>query len=124
LTMTDEEYFKEIYNPTHKDFPELLSEEESDRLDNFRTFVDAKDNRAAALEFAKKVRGIVYTQIDTDSPPPDEHTPAPIAYDRGLHLVNRTGVYAVVWKPLCRMCHHTKNAPREQHPSCNCSCHR
>ena len=48
------------------------------------------DERAAAAErHAKDVGGRVYTQVDVDGG-------TGIAYELGLHLVNRTGVYAVV----------------------------
>ena len=41
----------------------------------------------AAMAHAKMVGGAVYTQVDGDD--------GGIVYERGLHLVNRTGVYAV-----------------------------
>lgn len=87
--MTDEEYIKEIFEPTSMSFPELLTIEESDDLENFKTFTEHDDNRRAAIEFAKRVGGIVYTQIDGDD--------GSVAYDRGFHLVNRTGIFAVTW---------------------------
>lgn len=47
------------------------------------------DERAAAAErLAGELGGAVYTQVDVDGTPD-------IAYLRGLHRVNRTGVYAV-----------------------------
>ena len=48
------------------------------------------DERAAAAKaYAEAIGGMVYTQVDTSEGDG-------IAYERGLHLVNRTGVYAVV----------------------------
>ena len=47
------------------------------------------DERAAAAKaYAEAIGGMVYTQVDTSEGDG-------IAYERGLHLVNRTGVYAV-----------------------------
>ncbi|MFH1820909.1 MAG: hypothetical protein ABH852_00480 [Methanobacteriota archaeon] len=91
MKMTDEEYIKEIFEPNSRSFPELLTIEESDDLENFKTFAweGSDGNRRAALEFAKRVGGIVYTQIDGDD--------GSVAYDLGFHLVNRTGIYAVTW---------------------------
>lgn len=49
---------------------------------------DTVEERAAAAERrAKAIGGEVYTQVDADN--------GGIAYERGLHLVNRTGLYAV-----------------------------
>lgn len=122
MGMTYEEYIKKIYNPQYHGFPEVLDvsrkNDETATLENFKIFVDAKDNRQAAIDFAIEVEGIVYTQVDTDSPRGD------IAYERGFHLMNRTGIYAVAWRNLCRFCYHNKNLPRELHPDCRCSCHR
>ena len=115
--MTDEEYIREIYDPNHKGYPEVLALDEADEFENFETFTEEEDNLKAAIEFAKKVRGIVYTQVDGDD--------GSVLYDRGFHVVNRTGVYAVAWKPKpCRFCFHPKNSPQEQYPECRCSCHR
>ena len=48
------------------------------------------DERAAAAERrAKEVGGVVYTQVDVDGG-------SGIAYELGVHRVNRTGIYAVV----------------------------
>ena len=53
------------------------------------------DERAAAAErLAKDVGGAVYTQVDADG------GGGGISYEKGLHLVNRTGVYAVV-RSMC-----------------------
>ena len=50
----------------------------------------AIEERAAAAErIAGEIGGVVYTQVDLDGDRPG------IAYERGLHTVNRTGVYAV-----------------------------
>ena len=89
--MTDEEYIEKVYNSIYKDYPEVLTLDESDRFENFETFTKEEDNRKTAIEFAKKVSGIVYTQVDGDY--------GSVVYDRGFHIVNRTGVYAVAWKP-------------------------
>lgn len=77
------------------DFPEVLTIDETHELPNFETFVngDVDGPAKAAYEFAKKVCGVVYTQVDVDAPWPDD-----IAYVKGFHLVNRTGVYAVAWR--------------------------
>ena len=49
---------------------------------------DSVEERAAAAERrAGEIGGVVYTQVDADN--------GGIAYERGLHLVNRTGLYAV-----------------------------
>lgn len=54
------------------------------------------DERARAAEaHARLIGGAVYTQVDDDN--------GGIAYERGLHLVNRTGVYAVARLRACRI---------------------
>ena len=117
MEMTHEEYIKKVYNLKHKTYPETLTPDEADEFENFKTFTDEADNQQAAIEFAKRVFGIVYTQVDGGD--------GSVLYDRGFHLVNRTGVYAVAWKPkLCRFCHHPKNSPQQRYPKCRCSCHR
>jgi len=119
MRMTDEQYVEKVYNSNHKNYPEVLTLDEADEFENFKTFTNEGpyNNLRAAVEFAKKVSGIVYTQVDGDD--------GSVLYGRGFHLVNRTGVYAVAWKPkLCRFCHHPKNSPQQRYPKCRCSCHR
>lgn len=54
------------------------------------------DVRAQAAEaHARLIGGSVYTQVDDDGG-------SGIVYERGLHLVNRTGVYAVARLHACR----------------------
>ncbi len=48
------------------------------------------DTAKAVQKYADKINGIVYTQID------NEDEPGHISYERGMHLVNRTGVFEVV----------------------------
>ena len=45
-----------------------------------------------ALKVRKKVKGILYTQVDTESSDPEKT----VMYIKGNKLVNRTGMYAVV----------------------------
>jgi hypothetical protein len=84
-----------VYNKLkYGDFPNVLSIEETFDLPYFRTFSDgdADDNAMGACKFAKRVDGVVYTQVDADAPFPND-----IVYLKGFHLVNRTGIYAVAW---------------------------
>lgn len=77
-------------------FPETLTLVETDELTNFKIFgifTHMHEPLKAACKFAKKVGGVVYTQIDVDAPRPND-----VVYERGLHFVNRTGVYAVAWR--------------------------
>jgi len=85
-----------VYNKLkYGDFPDVLSIEETYELPYFKTFSDgdANDNARDAHEFAKKVDGVVFTQVDADAPFPND-----IVYLKGFHLVNRTGIYAVAWR--------------------------
>jgi hypothetical protein len=78
-----------VYNKLkYGNFSETLTLDEADKLQTFETFGDPHE----AYEFARRVNGVVHTQVDWDAPYPDD-----IGYERGFHMVNRTGVYAVAW---------------------------
>jgi hypothetical protein len=49
--------------------------------------VEIFENLSDAKECAKIIHGHIYTQVDGDTD---------IVYSKGVHFVNRTGVYAVV----------------------------
>ena len=66
--------------------PEHLSSADSDRYE-WAYYGDDRDN---AYRAAAKTSGQVYTQID------DADDPVGISYERGYHLVNRTGYYIVI----------------------------
>lgn len=94
--MSEKSIGKQVYQKLKLgDFPDALTLEEADELPNFRTFTekDARGNALDAHEFARKVNGVAYTQVDWDAPYPNDR-----GYVKGFHLVNRTGVYAVTWR--------------------------
>lgn len=51
--------------------------------------IEIVDSPEKAKELATSERGIIYTQVDSEVS--DERV-----YSKGLHLVNRTGIYAVI----------------------------
>ena len=77
--------------PRFESFPELLRENGMNEMPNFRIFTpdDADDPARAVHEFARKIGGAAYTQTEAEGE---------IHYDRGFHLINRTRVYAAVWR--------------------------
>lgn len=71
-----------------KKYPDILTMNQLDRYSFSPIFYDLKK----ALKVKKKVRGILYTQIDTESNDPEKT----VIYIKGNKLINRTGVYAVL----------------------------
>ena len=65
-----------------ENFPEELSLGEMDELDS-----EVFDDLDKAIEYAREHGGQVYTQVDGEE---DR------MYTRGVHVVNRTGIHAVV----------------------------
>lgn len=79
-----------------EEIKEILTIEELDNLESFdnyqyRTFTedDLKTNLYNATEFVSKINGILYTQLDSGNS---------IVYAKDYHVVNRTGVYLVLYK--------------------------
>jgi len=69
-----------------KGYPDQLTIRQSGRYKNFESFYELDEAKA----FAKRTRGQIYTQVDSGSDYPDR------LYSKGIHFVNRTGVYIVV----------------------------
>ena len=69
-------------------YPETLTMSQLDNYAFSPIFYDLKK----ALKTKKKVRGVLYTQVDTESSDPEKT----VMYVKGNKLVNRTGMYAVV----------------------------
>lgn len=72
-----------------RNYPEELTIDESEEYPIFFSF----DDEMRAIRTAKKIKGQMYTQVDTDTEGPDN-----VAYLKGHHIVNRTGWYIVVKK--------------------------
>lgn len=87
--------------------PQVLT---MDEFDNTVTDSTAFENEEEAKQYAAQTGGVIYTQVDTNpdcEECPKHNTPAcedepcdNIAYDKGLHLVNRTGRWEVVLEAL------------------------
>jgi hypothetical protein len=71
-----------------KKYPKTLTMNQLDKYSFSPIFYDLKK----ALKVRKKVKGILYTQVDTESSDPEKT----VMYIKGNKLVNRTGMYAVV----------------------------
>jgi DNA-directed RNA polymerase subunit M/transcription elongation factor TFIIS len=77
-----------------------------DEFDNKVTDCQSFDDADEAKKCAEKTGGVIYTQVDTDpdcdacpkhNTPQCEDDPCDnVAYEKGLHYVNRTGFYQVV----------------------------
>lgn len=65
------------------EYPDELTCDQMGRYKTFRIFQDARK----ADIYAKKIHGQIYTQVDGDTD---------VVYSKGIHYVNRTGVYGVV----------------------------
>ncbi len=59
-----------------------------DRMCGYKTFRIFEDVKKAK-GYAEKTRGEIYTQVDGDED---------VVYSKGIHYVNRTGIYAVLKK--------------------------
>jgi len=64
-----------------------------DEIEEFGDRLEIFFSQEEANEFAQRAGGQAYTQLDSDLS--DD-----VVYDKGWHLVNRTGVYAVVESEL------------------------
>lgn len=69
-----------------RDYPDQLTIRQADRFKDFESFYELEE----AMAYAAKTGGQVYTQVDSGGDYPDR------LYSKGVHLVNRTGVYIVV----------------------------
>lgn len=69
-----------------KDGTEYPDEMNCDQMCGYKTFRIFQDVKKAH-DYAKKTGGQIYTQVDGDDD---------VLYSKGIHYVNRTGVYAVV----------------------------
>jgi hypothetical protein len=65
------------------EYPDELTCDQMWRYKTFRVFQDMKN----AWNYAEKTRGQIHTQVDGDTD---------VVYSKGIHYVNRTGVYAVI----------------------------
>jgi hypothetical protein len=63
--------------------PDFLTREESDKYE----WHYSGDNYNYARRVAREKKGVLYTQVDAEDD---------VAYERGQHLVNRTGWYIVI----------------------------
>ena len=57
-----------------------------DQMCQYKTF-EIFDDLIKAKNYAEKDKGQIYTQVDGD---------ADVVYSKGIHYVNRTGIYAVI----------------------------
>lgn len=69
-----------------KDSIEYPDELTCDQMCGYKVFKIFQDVRKAH-GYSKKISGQIYTQVDGDTD---------VVYSKGIHYVNRTGVYAVV----------------------------
>lgn len=76
---------EEILKLNKEDYPDELSEDESDFYDskNFCEGKSYKEDYNKAIKYAKKINGQIYTMVDGEN----NHT----FYLKGLHYVNRFG---------------------------------
>jgi hypothetical protein len=65
------------------EYPDEMTCDQMGRYKTFRIFQDAK----RAMGYAEKAHGEIYTQVDGD---------IDVVYSKGIHYVNRTGIYAVI----------------------------
>lgn len=65
---------------------EYPDEMNCDQMCSYKMFEIFQD-LMKARNFAEKNRGQIYTQVDGDTD---------VVYSKGIHYVNRTGVYAVI----------------------------
>jgi len=65
------------------DYPDEMNCDQMGHYKIFRIFQDVKK----ADSYAKKMQGQIYTQVDGDTD---------VVYSKGIHYVNRTGIYAVI----------------------------
>jgi hypothetical protein len=70
-------------NKNKVECPDEMTCDQMGRYKTFRIFQDVK----IAYGYAKKTNGQIYTQVDGDTD---------VVYSKGIHYVNRTGVYAVI----------------------------
>jgi hypothetical protein len=69
--------------PDKIEYPDELTCDQMGCYKTFKIFQDVKK----AWSYAKKTHGEIYTQVDGDDD---------VVYSKGLHYVNRTGIYAVI----------------------------
>lgn len=65
------------------EYPDEMTCDQMGHYKTFRIFQDVKK----AWSYAEKTCGQIYTQIDGD---------IDVVYSKGIHYVNRTGIYAVI----------------------------